>query len=115
MVDHFVQRQERARNWLAFPSASTTSSISSASEDVDDDEYLASRGASVCSALLNVMVQIDSRIREQPSYTFDVCANPATIAQQQQQHLQGQGNGKRKGVGFSGVRGAILSKRRSAT
>jgi len=123
----FIQPKDRARNRLAFPSASTTSGISSASEDVDDDEYLASRGASVCSALLNVMVQIDGRIKEQPIYTFDVCANPATIAQQQQQqqaqaleeeHENKGGkksSAKRKGVGFSGVGGAIVSKRRSAT
>ena len=121
----FIQMNVRARNRLAFPSASTTSGVSSASEDVDDDEYLASRGASVCSALLNVMVQIDKRIRDQPIYTFDVCANPATIAQQQQQQQQetqrnaklgGQKcSTKRKGEGFSGVGGAIVSKRRSAT
>ena len=116
----FIKLKERARNRLAFPSASTTSGVSSASEDVDDDEYLASRGASVCSALLNVMVQIDKRIREQPTYTFDVCANPATIAQQQHQDRNTNQVGqtcstKRKGVGFSGVGGAIVSKRRSAT
>ncbi len=130
----FIQQKERARNRLAFPSASTTctSGLSSASEDVDDDEYLKTRGASVCSALLNVMVQIDSRIKDPPVYTFDVCANPATIAAQakQQQHndqqtqIQTAGIGtearkgsstKRKGVGFSGVGGAIVSKRRSAT
>ncbi len=118
----FIQMKDRARHRLTFPSASTTSGISSASEDVDDDEYLASRGASVCSALLNVMVQIDKRIREQPTYTFDVCTNPATIAQQQQHdeklrnnELEGQKSSKRKGVGFSGVGGAIVSKRRSAT
>jgi hypothetical protein len=116
----FIQRAERARNRLAFPSASTTSGISSASEDVDDDEYLAFRGASVCSALLNVMVQIDSRIRDPPSYTFDVCANPATLVQQQQQGHHSEidqkmhGSSKRKGIGFSGAGGAIVSKRRSA-
>mmetsp|Transcript_17376 Transcript_17376/g.32951 ORF Transcript_17376/g.32951 Transcript_17376/m.32951 type:complete len:1294 (-) Transcript_17376:188-4069(-) len=116
----FIQKAERARNRLAFPSASTTSGISSASEDVDDDEYLASRGASVCSALLNVMVQIDTRIKEPPSYTFDVCANPATLAQQQQQGYYDErdhktlGSSKRKGIGFSGAGGAIVSKRRSA-
>ncbi len=129
----FIQQRERARNRLAFPSASTTctSGLSSASEDVDDDEYLKTRGASVCSALLNVMVQIDTRIKDPPVYTFDVCANPATIAAQarqqnndQQTQIQTTGVGtevrkgsstKRKGVGFSGVGGAIVSKRRSAT
>ena len=117
----FIQQKDRTRNRLVFPSASTTSGISSASEDVDDDEYLASRGASVCTSLLYAMVQI-GRIKEQPTYAFDVCANPATIAQQQQQQQQQQqhiacekGSTKRKGVGFSGVGGAIVSKRRSAT
>jgi len=116
----FIQQKDRARNRLAFPSASTTSGISSASEDVDDDEYLASRGASVCTSLLYAMVQI-GRIKEQPTYTFDVCANPATIVQQQQQEQEQENKGytngsvKRKGVGFSGVGGAIVSKRRSFT
>lgn len=59
-----------------YPCASTTSGVSSAS-DVDDDKdenaYYASRGASVCSVLLNAMVQIDDRIREPPSYSINIC------------------------------------------
>jgi len=59
-----------------YPCASTTSGVSSAS-DVDDDKdenaYYASRGASVCSVLLNAMVQIDDRIREPPSYSIHIC------------------------------------------
>ena len=54
-----------------YPCASTTSGVSSAS-DVDDEEYYASRGASVCSTLLYALWQIDARIREPPSYTFDL-------------------------------------------
>lgn len=58
-----------------YPCASTTSGVSSAS-DVDDDDgnaYYSSRGASVCSTLLHAMWQIDFRIREPPSYVFDLC------------------------------------------
>jgi len=116
-----------------YPCASTTSGMSSTSEDGGggDDEYYASRGASVCTALLHALAQIDERIREPPSYTFDVCANPATVAaqqqQQQQQHQQqqrmqqqkmkgdGKSSAKRKGGRLGGIGGAIASKRRSAT
>lgn len=96
------------------PQASTTSGISSASED---DEYLASRGASICSALLHAMAQIDERIREPPTYIFDICENPATQALQQQQERSAavKSRTKRKGRGFGGYGGAITSKRRSAT
>ena len=71
-----------------YPCASTTSGVSSASEvDEDEDEnaYYASRGASVCSTLLHAMWQIDDRIREPPSYTFelgtfDLCPSPVSIS-----------------------------------
>ena len=59
-----------------YPCASTTSGVSSGASDVDDEDenaYYSSRGASVCSTLLNAMWQIDARIWEPPSYTFDVC------------------------------------------
>lgn len=58
-----------------YPCASTTSGVSSASDVDDEDEnaYYSSRGASVCSTLLNAMWQIDDRIWEPPSYTFDIC------------------------------------------
>jgi hypothetical protein len=62
-----------------YPCASTTSGVSSASEVEDGDEnaYYASRGASVCSTLLQAMWQIDDRIRQPPSYTFDVYPIPS--------------------------------------
>jgi len=53
-----------------------SSGVSSASDVDDEDEnaYYASRGASVCSTLLHAMWQIDNdRIREPPSYSFDLC------------------------------------------
>ncbi|KAL7466978.1 hypothetical protein ACHAXS_007245 [Conticribra weissflogii] len=59
-----------------YPCASTTSGVSSASEvddEKDENAYYASRGASVCSVLLNAMVQIDDRIREPPSYSIHIC------------------------------------------
>lgn len=49
-----------------YPETSTTS------EEEDEDTYYASRGASVCSALLHAMVQIDARIPEPPVYTYHV-------------------------------------------
>lgn len=87
-----------------FPNASTTSGVSSASEEIDDDQYLATRGASVCSTLLNVMVQIDSRIRDQPTYSFDVC--PSTT-------VDPPSSSKRKGSECNDD--AMMSKRRSLT
>ncbi|KAL7537237.1 hypothetical protein ACHAWF_005701 [Thalassiosira exigua] len=65
-----------------YPCASTTSGVSSASDVDDDDEnaYYASRGASVCSTLLHAMWQIDNRIREPPSYSFDLCPCPVGVA-----------------------------------
>lgn len=114
-----IQHKDRPKNRLSFPSASTTSGFSSASEDVDDDEFLQSSGAHICSVLLNVMVQIDSRIKEQPSYTYDTCENPVNVAQQikneKDQYVKGDkvklNSSKRKGTGYS----AVMSKRRSAT
>ena len=87
-----------------FPTASTTSGVSSASEEIDDDQYLASRGASVCSTLLNVMVQIDSRIRDQPTYSFDVCSR-TTVGP--------PNSSKRKELECNGD--SMTSKRRSTT
>mmetsp|Transcript_10676 Transcript_10676/g.23621 ORF Transcript_10676/g.23621 Transcript_10676/m.23621 type:complete len:1257 (+) Transcript_10676:118-3888(+) len=64
-----------------YPCASTTSGISSASDVDDEDEnvYYSSRGASVCSTLLHAIWQIDDRIREPPSYTFDLCNSQVNI------------------------------------
>eukprot|EP00984_Skeletonema_dohrnii_P003867 scaffold1334_cov114-Skeletonema_dohrnii-CCMP3373.AAC.1 len=62
-----------------YPCASTTSGVSSASEvedGEDENAYYASRGASVCSTLLQAMWQIDDRIRQPPSYAFDVYPIP---------------------------------------
>ena len=58
-----------------YPCTSTTSGVSSASEVDDEDEnaYYSSRGASVCSTLLHALWQIDDRIWEPPSYSFDLC------------------------------------------
>ncbi|KAL7530668.1 hypothetical protein ACHAXR_003617, partial [Thalassiosira sp. AJA248-18] len=65
-----------------YPCASTTSGVSSASDIDDEDEnaYYSSRGASVCSTLLHAMWQIDDRIREPPSYAFDLCPSPVNAA-----------------------------------
>ncbi|KAL7492090.1 hypothetical protein ACHAWT_001319 [Skeletonema menzelii] len=63
-----------------YPCASTTSGVSSASEvedGEDENAYYASRGASVCSTLLQAMWQIDDRIRQPPSYVFDVYPIPS--------------------------------------
>lgn len=87
-----------------YPNASTTSGVSSASEEIDDDQYLATRGASVCSTLLNVMVQIDGRIRDQPTYSFDVCSNTP---------IDPPSSSKRKGSECNSD--AMTSKRRSTT
>jgi hypothetical protein len=64
-----------------FPSASTTSGVSGASSALEVDEenaYFSSRGASVCSTLLHAMWQIDDRIWEPPSYSFDLCPCKST-------------------------------------
>jgi len=37
-------------------------------QDEDENTYYTSRGASVCSALLHVMIQIDARIPEAPEF-----------------------------------------------
>lgn len=99
--------ESKCRPYNMFPSASTTSGASSASEDVDDDEYLMTRGASICSMLLNVMVQIDDRILEQPTYSFDICTCV--------NDTKGSNTSKRKGVELHEADGATMSKRRTAT
>jgi hypothetical protein len=62
------KRQPSSRTW-DYPGTSTTSE--------EDNDYYASRGASVCSALLHAMWQIDDLIPEPPSYTYEVCAAAA--------------------------------------
>lgn len=64
------KRQASSRTWDVYPGTSTTS-------DEDCNDYLASRGASVCSALLHALWQIDDGIPEPPSYTYEVCAAEA--------------------------------------
>lgn len=91
------------RGGTIYPYASTNSGVSSTSDDGDDDEYYASRGASVCNRLLHAMVQIDERIREPPTFTFDKRANPA------EQNIIGGHSTKRKG--YAGH--AIASKKRN--
>jgi Double-stranded RNA binding motif len=66
----------RSRTWNVYPGASTTS------EDENENTYYASRGASVCSALLHAMVQIDARIQGPPAYTYDTQSLPALFQQQ---------------------------------
>ena len=116
------RRDARKPNVRIYPCASTTTSAaSSASEnernDKEDDVYYASRGASVCTALLHAMAQIDPQIREPPAYTFDLCANPASAAVPITSVGPASSEGKsakRKGAA-GGCVGAIASKRRSAT
>ena len=50
-----------------YPGTSTTTS-----DEEDGNAYYASRGASICSALLHAMVQIDDRIPEIPMYSYQV-------------------------------------------
>lgn len=64
------KRQPSSRTWDVYPGTSTTSGE-------EDNDYYASRGASVCSALLHALWQIDDGIPEPPSYTFDVCTAAA--------------------------------------
>ncbi|KAL3926376.1 MAG: hypothetical protein SGBAC_013501, partial [Bacillariaceae sp.] len=77
------ERDEKS-SWIATPGAEKAHVIqlrkdvypetSTTSEEEDEDTYYASRGASVCSALLHAMVQIDDRIPEPPVYTYHVSA-----------------------------------------
>eukprot|EP00980_Cylindrotheca_fusiformis_P022259 scaffold9159_cov121-Cylindrotheca_fusiformis.AAC.1 len=68
--DRMVGRRHRMTH--VYPGTSTTS------EEEDENVYYASRGASVCSALLHAMVQIDDRIPEAPLYTYQVTAVPSS-------------------------------------
>ncbi|KAL7574460.1 hypothetical protein ACA910_015830 [Epithemia clementina (nom. ined.)] len=47
-------------------------STTTSGDEEDGNTYYTGRGASVCSALLHAMVQIDSRIPEAPQYFFQV-------------------------------------------
>ena len=60
--------KKRPSKWHGvYPCTSTTTS-----DDDDENAYYESRGASVCSALLHAMVQIDDRIPEAPNYAYEV-------------------------------------------
>jgi len=88
-----------------YPCASTTSGVSSASDIDEEDEnaYYSSRGASVCSTLLHAMWQIDDRIREPPSYVFDLCPSPMNMKGQVKQNSD---------VAAAVLEGATCSKRK---
>ena len=62
---------KKKRRCDIYPGTSTTT------EDDGEDEnaYYANRGASVCSALLHAMWQINDDIPEPPSYSYDVPSN----------------------------------------
>jgi hypothetical protein len=60
-----------------YPGTSTTS------EDEDENTYYASRGASVCSALLHAMIQLDNRIPDAPEYTYEVAPLPPSARDSQ--------------------------------
>jgi hypothetical protein len=68
-----VDASKKRQNWphLYSPGGTTTTS-----DEEDENAYYASRGASVCSALLHAMVQIDERIPEAPVYTYQVSTVP---------------------------------------
>lgn len=59
------------------PSASSTSEV----DDGDDNAYYETRGARVCSTLLHAMWQIDCRIRDPPSYVFDLLQSNSTVGE----------------------------------
>jgi hypothetical protein len=58
--------KKRPSKWQGVYPSTTTS------EEDDENAYYASRGASVCSALLHAMVQIDDRIPEGPNYSYEI-------------------------------------------
>ena len=53
----------------------TTTSTTTEDDGEDENSYYANRGASVCSALLHAMWQINDDIPEPPSYSYDVPSN----------------------------------------
>jgi hypothetical protein len=75
----FLQQQQPHQVFVkwqhVYPGTSTTTS-----EEEDENAYYASRGASVCSALLHAMVQIDERIPEAPSYAYEVSTIPSSTS-----------------------------------
>jgi hypothetical protein len=74
-IDYSKKRYKPSKQLpRVYPETSTTS------EEEDKNTYFASRGASVCSALLHAMVQIDERIPEPPIYTYEVSTVPSNAA-----------------------------------
>jgi len=79
-VDFTQQKERKATDVLArdsrkrqkwphvYPGTSTTS------DDEDENSYYASRGAYVCSSLLQTMIQIDDRLKEPPEFSYEVSA-----------------------------------------
>ena len=88
------------RAWNIYPgNASTTS------EEEDESAYYASRGASVYTALLNAMVQIDDRIVGAPQLAFEKSEGiPTTNAQM-----------KRKGPASSGGSTIVIHRGSTGT
>ena len=76
-----VDVKKRRKAELYSPTTTT-----SGEENDDEDTYYASRGASVCSALLHAMWQIDETIPEPPVYDFAVCDNPAKALKRKGPH-----------------------------
>lgn len=74
--------KKRPSKWHSvYPCASTTTS-----DEEDENAYYASRGASVCSALLHAMVQIDDRIPEAPTYSYELAA--VSSGNDDEEHLE---------------------------
>jgi hypothetical protein len=61
----------KKRRCDVYPGTSTTTE----DDGEDENSYYANRGASVCSALLHAMWQINDDIPEPPSYSYDVPLN----------------------------------------
>lgn len=57
---------------LAIIGDSRTTALKRTLDSTSEDDYYASRGASVCSALLYAMLQIDTRLKEPPTYQYQL-------------------------------------------
>ena len=88
------------RAWNLYPGTTTSTGTS---EEDDENAYYESRGASVCSALLHAMVQIDLDIPESPNYSYEVSKVPTANTQM-----------KRKGPVSSSNRNEIVVHRGSS-
>jgi Double-stranded RNA binding motif len=97
-VDYSSKKPKRT--WNIYPGTTSTTN----SEEDDENAWYASRGASVCSALLHAMVQIDERLPEGPQYAFVMSEMQTANAQM-----------KRKGPASSSSGSAIVIHRGSFT